>query len=30
MLQDAATAKKWFQYLKNIKNYKEQIRQLSA
>ena len=30
MLQDAVTAKKWFQYLKNIENYKEQIRQLSA
>ena len=30
MLQDTVTAKKWFQYLKNIENYKGQIRQLSV
>ena len=30
MLQDVITAKKWFQYLKDMKNYKRQIRQLSV
>lgn len=30
MLQDTDTVKKWFQYLKDMEDYKGQVRQLSA